>query len=148
MAIHHLTVATREHRNLEAEFPDRRAHPIDDGVVLAWIAGGQDQAVDGPNLDFERPSSGHAPSLPASNFSRQQSEENKHQHAVLFRDSQARIIAAKGPLIACLIVAARDLSGFWQVFVRCLAGFLALPDKDLLNGISALLAIWQVWQVF
>jgi hypothetical protein len=61
---------------------DRGARAIDDGVVLAGIASVENQAVNVPDLDFER-RTGHAPSSPASDFSRQQSEWNKHQQAVL-----------------------------------------------------------------
>jgi hypothetical protein len=38
--------------------------------------------------------------------------------------------------------------GFWEVFGRPLAGFSELPANELLNEISDLRAIWQVWQVF
>src|SRR3954463_13184300 len=51
MAVHPLPVATGQHRNFEAEFPDAAAHAIHGGVILAGVAGVEDQPVDGPILD-------------------------------------------------------------------------------------------------
>jgi len=53
VAVYHLAIATSEYRNLEAELADAAAHAIHDGVVLARIAGIEDQAVYGPDLYFE-----------------------------------------------------------------------------------------------
>jgi hypothetical protein len=78
MPIHDLAVAARQNRNFEAELADRGAHAIHGDVVLAGIAGVQNKAANVPDLDFERRSSGHAPSLPASNLSRQQTDEINH----------------------------------------------------------------------
>ncbi len=52
VTVHHLAVAARQHRNLEAELADAAAHAIDRGVVLAGIACVEDQSVDRPNLDL------------------------------------------------------------------------------------------------
>jgi hypothetical protein len=60
VVIHHLTVAASEHRDLEAELADAALHAIDDGVVLAGIAGVPDESINSPDLDFEQHSSGHA----------------------------------------------------------------------------------------
>ena len=54
MAVHHLAVAAGEHRDLEAELADAAAHAIHGGIVLAGIAGVEDQPVDGPGLDLYR----------------------------------------------------------------------------------------------
>jgi hypothetical protein len=40
------------HRDLESELADAAAHAIHRGVVLARIAGLEDQAVDVPSLDL------------------------------------------------------------------------------------------------
>ena len=53
MAIHHFAVAAREHGNLEAELADAAAHAIHGGVVLARVAGVEDEPVDVPDLDFQ-----------------------------------------------------------------------------------------------
>ena len=51
MAVDDLAVAARQHRDLEAELADAAAHAIHRGVVLAGIAGVEDQLVDRPLLD-------------------------------------------------------------------------------------------------
>jgi transposase len=38
VTVHHGSIAAREHRDLEAKFPDAGAHAIDCGVVLARVA--------------------------------------------------------------------------------------------------------------
>ena len=52
MTIHHLAVAAGQHGDFEAELANAAAHAIHRGVVLARIAGVEDQPVDRPNLDF------------------------------------------------------------------------------------------------
>ncbi|HKA00867.1 MAG TPA: hypothetical protein VKE70_30355 [Candidatus Solibacter sp.] len=54
MAVDNLAVGSREHRDLEAEFTDAAAHPIDGVVVFAGIASIEDQLVDWPLLDAHR----------------------------------------------------------------------------------------------
>jgi hypothetical protein len=63
MAVHQLTVAASEHRNFEAELADAVAHAIDDSVISAGIPGAQNQAVNGPDLDFESRGRDRAPCL-------------------------------------------------------------------------------------
>jgi hypothetical protein len=53
MAVYHLAVAAGQYRDLEAEFADAAAHPINCGVVLARIAGLEDQSVYWPDLDLK-----------------------------------------------------------------------------------------------
>jgi hypothetical protein len=53
VSIHHLTVASREHRNFEAELTDAAAHAIDGGVVFPGITSLEDQLLDGPDLDLK-----------------------------------------------------------------------------------------------
>jgi hypothetical protein len=72
VAVYDLAIAAREHRNFEAEFANAGTHAIDDCVVFSWISRVQNQAINRPDLDFKTRSSGHAPSLPASDFIRQQ----------------------------------------------------------------------------
>jgi hypothetical protein len=54
MPIYHLAVAARKYRDLEAELADAAAHAIHDAVVLAGIASVENQAVNRPDVDFER----------------------------------------------------------------------------------------------
>jgi hypothetical protein len=54
MAIHYFSIAAREDRDFETEFTDAGAHAIHGGVVLARIAGVEDQLVDGPDLNLKR----------------------------------------------------------------------------------------------
>ena len=54
VAVDHLAVAAGQHRNLEAEFADAAAHAIHGGVVLARVAGVEDEAVDRPDLNLKR----------------------------------------------------------------------------------------------
>src|ERR1039458_9906946 len=48
MPVNHGSIAAREHRDLEAKFPDATAHPINRGVVLPGVSGVEDKALDGP----------------------------------------------------------------------------------------------------
>jgi hypothetical protein len=48
VAVNHLAIAAREHGNLKSEFSDRGHHAIDSGVILAGIAGVEDQLVNRP----------------------------------------------------------------------------------------------------
>src|ERR1041385_8212097 len=48
MAVHHGSVATSKHRDLETELSDTAAHAIHGRVVLAWVARIEDQPVNGP----------------------------------------------------------------------------------------------------
>src|SRR5262249_54084022 len=51
MPVDDFAVAAGKHRNLEAKFTDRTAHPVDGSVVLAWVARIFNEPVDGPKLD-------------------------------------------------------------------------------------------------
>jgi hypothetical protein len=50
MPVYNLSIAACEYRDLESELPNARAHAIDGGIVLAGIAGVEDQPVDGPDF--------------------------------------------------------------------------------------------------
>ena len=52
VAIDDFAVAARQHGNLEAELADAAAHAIDGGVVLAGIAGVENELIDRPDLDL------------------------------------------------------------------------------------------------
>ena len=52
VAVHDFPVAARENRDLEAELADAGTHAIHRGIVLARVAGVEDQAVDGPDLNL------------------------------------------------------------------------------------------------
>ena len=54
VAVDDFAVAAGEHRDLEAELADAAAHAIDGGVVLARIAGVEDELVDRPLLNARR----------------------------------------------------------------------------------------------
>jgi hypothetical protein len=45
MPVHHCPVAASERRDLEAEFADRGAHPVNRSIVLAGVAGVKDEPV-------------------------------------------------------------------------------------------------------
>jgi hypothetical protein len=53
MAVDHLAVAAGQHGTLEAEFPEAAAHAIHGGVILARVAGIEDEPVDGPALNLQ-----------------------------------------------------------------------------------------------
>ena len=50
VAIHDLTVAPHQARDLEAEFADRGTHAVYGGVVLAGVPNVRNEPVDGPEL--------------------------------------------------------------------------------------------------
>jgi hypothetical protein len=53
MAVDHFAVAAGQHGTLEAEFPEAAAHAIHGGVILARVAGIEDEPVDGPALNLQ-----------------------------------------------------------------------------------------------
>jgi hypothetical protein len=61
MTVHDLAVAAGQNWKFESELAGAAAHAIDRGVVLAGIAGVEDQLVDGPDLDLKRRRGDHAP---------------------------------------------------------------------------------------
>ncbi len=52
MPVDHFAVAAGQHRDLEAELPDARAHAVHDRIVLSRVARVEDEPVDGPDLDL------------------------------------------------------------------------------------------------
>jgi hypothetical protein len=105
MRVHHFPIAAGQHRNLEAKFVYGSHDAIHGSVVLAGIAGVEDQPVDGPDLDLKRGGRGHyATWIAVANFSGQQSATKrcaKEQEATVGRvfgqNLSGRLFAEFGP---------------------------------------------------
>jgi hypothetical protein len=54
MTVHDFSVGAREHGDLESELADAAADPLHRSVVLSGIAGVENQAVSGADLNFDR----------------------------------------------------------------------------------------------
>src|ERR1035438_2787417 len=51
MPVDHVAIAAGQYRDLEAEFADAAAHAINDSIILAGIAGVENQLVNRPIFD-------------------------------------------------------------------------------------------------
>ena len=81
---------------LKTELADAGAHSVNDGMVLARIAGVEDQAVDGPDLDLKRGGRDHyAPWIAIRDFGRQQTAlaESRARPFVGFSGRICRVVS-------------------------------------------------------